>query len=145
MRLHRILFLACSTYVILSLFGCTSEILYEEASDVLSTSYALMTLQFEETNCHALTITVENQSTMQLEYDKSIQLNIEYDDIWYNVPCVKESFEEIRYGILPGAENSYKLTLDDWFGSLDSGHYRIIKPIFGPSTQEFMVAEFTIE
>lgn len=123
--------------------GCSTDTPHEVLIDFSSSPYALMTVELKDSDCATLTLT--NCAKTDLMYDKSVQLNVKQNNIWYDIPCIKDSFEEVMYGVLPGAETGYELILSEWFGPLSAGDYRIIKPIYGFSTQEFVIAEFTIE
>ena len=51
---------------------------------------------------------------------------------------------EVSFGLPPGTESSYEIALEEWFGPLNSGDYRIIKPIYGLAKTEYILSEFEI-
>ena len=62
-----------------------------------------------------------------------------------DVPRQITDYPEVSYGISPGNESTYELMLEEHFGELSTGHYRIIKPVYGVGSEEFVVAEFDLK
>ena len=48
--------------------------------------------------------------------------------------------------MLPASgETDMEFPLKTYYGSLSSGHYRIVKPLFSEAGSTFVIAEFTIK
>lgn len=113
-----------------------------------SSTYAIVTLKtpllFSD-SVDKLSVEITNLSDSDIFYDEVNQLEIKYDEDWYIIPNKLSAIQEVSYGISPGQSVHYDISLKEYFGVLDVGEYRIIKPIYGFDTKEYVIAEFLVE
>ncbi len=113
-----------------------------------SSTYALATLKtplLSSESADKLSIEIRNLSDSDIFYDEVNQLEIKYDECWYIIPNKLSPMQEVSYGISPGQSVHYDISLKEYFGVLNVGDYRIIKPIYGFDTKENVIAEFLVE
>lgn len=142
--LYKIVYLALAFFLSLLLSSCSmNDTNTTDTTDIIfSSPYASMTVAIED-SCSAV-ITIENAAEVDINYDYIIMLNILKDGEWLDVPCIKDSYIEVSYGLPPGTKSSYEIALEEWFGPLNSGDYRIVKPIYGLTETEYILSEFSI-
>ncbi|MGN0350708.1 MAG: immunoglobulin-like domain-containing protein [Roseburia sp.] len=129
------------------LAGCEKTELKAVNEAVISTQYAAMVVDTipDALNADSISFVIQNVSDVDLSYDEIVFLNRMDDGVWYDVPSQITDIPEVSYGISPGKESTYKLMLEEHFGELDAGHYRIIKPVYGVGSEEVVVAEFDLK
>ena len=86
-----------------------------------------------------------NSSDTEYTFGMEPYLDVEVNGVWYVVPTVEgAAWIEIAY-ILPAGEGTdMELPLNTFYGSLPTGHYRIVKPLYAQTGNTFAIAEFTI-
>ena len=145
MRSNKIVCLALVFLLSLSINSCSVN--YTNAIETNFSSpypYASMTVAVEGSNSAVITIRNDANAKIDISYDYSVILNIQENGEWHDVPCIKDSYIEVSFGLPPGTESSYEIALEEWFGPLNSGDYRIIKPTYGLAKTEYILSEFEI-
>lgn len=129
------------------LAGCEKTELKAVNEAVISTQYATMVVDAmpDAVNADTISFVIQNVSDVDLSYDEIVILNRMDDGVWYDVPRQITDYPEVSYGISPGNESTYELMSEEHFGELSAGHYRIIKPVYGVGSEEFVVAEFDLK
>lgn len=129
------------------LAGCEKTELQAVNEVINSTQYATMVVgdMPDALNADSISLVIQNVSEVDLSYDEIVFLNRMDDGVWYDVPRQITDYPEVSYGISPGNESIYELTLEEHFGELSAGHYRIIKPVYGVGSEEVVVAEFDLK
>ena len=95
------------------------------------------------------TLILENNSTEDLGYSDSYEIEIKKDNDWYKIN-VDIGFNEPLYIIEPNQSQELDINWENGYGSLTPGEYRIIKDVMlmdNDDTYEdfYIAAEFTIE
>ena len=129
------------------LAGCENEELKTVSEAITPTQYATMVVDYtpDKTDDDRISFVIKNISEVDLTYDEVVLLHRMDDGVWYDIPRQVTDYPEVSYGISPGNEVSYGFMLEENFGELSAGHYRIIKPVYGVGSEEFMVAEFDLK
>lgn len=99
------------------------------------------------TNTQA-TLILENNSTEDLGYSDSYEIEIKRDNDWYKIN-VDIGFNEPLYIVEPNQSQELDINWENGYGSLTPGEYRIIKDVMlmnNDDTYEdfYIAAEFTI-
>lgn len=95
-------------------------------------------------NIISITFQIQNTSDSEVFCSEEAELHMLRNNKWYEVPRIRNDYVEVSYGIPVGTKQSFVLNLTDWYGPLEAGHYRLIKPIHGFGTGEYVVDEFCI-
>jgi hypothetical protein len=84
-------------------------------------------------NAESVSLTIKNASDKEYTYGAASTLEVEKDGTWYVVEPKEDIFWiEIAYIIAPGETNEESVTLNEYYGTLESGSYRIVKTFTDP-------------
>ena len=95
------------------------------------------------------TLILENNSTEDLGYSDSYEIEIKKDNAWYKINVVI-GFNEPFYIVESNQSQELEINWENGYGSLTPGEYRIIKDVMlmdNDDTYEdfYIAAEFTID
>ena len=118
----------------------------QQARNVEPSQNATLVIDAVETTSGTTSITFQIQNTSDNEVlcSEEAELHMLRNNKWHEIPKIRNDYIEVSYGIPVGMKQSFDLNLTDWYGALESGQYRIIKPIYGVGSGEYVVAEFSI-
>lgn len=133
----------CLSLTILA--GCGSEKPLEPVEEeLLSRSDALFMVEVQDAN-HA-TVTFKNLEETYLYIGHESKLHMRRDGVWYNIPIIEDKrWPEYSLGLPLGGEKIQEMVFEEWYGSLEPGEYRLIKPVYGGGEPTYVFAEFVIE
>lgn len=133
----------CLSLTILA--GCGSEKPLEPVEEeLLSRSDALFMVEVQDAN-HA-TVTFKNLEETYLYIGHESKLHMRRDGVWYNIPIIEDKrWPEYSLGLPLGGEKIQEMVFEEWYGSLEPGEYRLIKPVYGGGDPMYVFAEFVIE
>lgn len=98
-------------------------------------------------DAESINLTVTNASDKEYTYGAASTIEMEKDGAWYVLEPKEElMWIEIAYIIAPGETNEESVTLNEFYGTLKAGNYRVVKTFtdtdgngltaFGPFTVE---------
>ena len=133
----------CLSLTILA--GCGSEKPLEPVEgELLSRSDALFMVKVQDAN-HA-TVTFKNLAETYLYIGHESKLHMRRDGVWYNIPIIEDKrWPEYSLGLPLGGKKIQEMVFEEWYGSLEPGEYRLIKPVYGGGDPMYVFAEFVIE
>ncbi|MCD8382691.1 MAG: hypothetical protein LUC30_07225 [Clostridiales bacterium] len=103
----------------------------------ISTMPLEMTMTVQGIADGVVTVLIDNQSGYEMEYGESFSLEMERDGGWYVLPPQETlEFNDLAY-ILPDMEQATATCDLTAYGTLEAGHYRIVK--------DDMTAEFWLD
>lgn len=98
------------------------------------------------TRTDSVTIAYSNHTDTEVVFGKEPHLEIENEGSWYVVPVKEDAaWEEIAYILPPGESEEKEFALKSYYGTLDPGHYRIVKTFFSDSGNVTAAVEFDIQ
>lgn len=84
-------------------------------------------------DAESVTLTITNTSDKEYTYGAASAIEAEQDGEWYVVEPKEELFWiAIAYIIAPGETNEEGVTLNEFYGPLEPGNYRIVKTFTDP-------------
>ncbi len=93
-----------------------------------------------------LTITYKNKTTNILSYGKGYILQIENEEEWIDIPTVTGiGWKDVSLNLEADGIFEDVINLNQLFGELKGGHYRIIKEMSMETSKIKVTAEFDIE
>ncbi len=102
--------------------------------------------QTVSTDVDTLTLTIRNQSDTEYTYGVMSQIETEIDGVWYVVPPKEEiMWIAIACILEPGGTNEESVTIKDFYGNLEKGHYRVVKTFSSESGSLDAFATFSVE
>lgn len=152
------MYLLCGTFLALCLLtACGGDAkVSDQAFEGVVNDYEGVTMTAVEGTAHPGTVTVEILNTTDQdiesgnEYDFALQK--EMNGTWYWLQTKQDEYANTAEALLyPENETvTQKLTWANVYGSLDKGHYRVVKAFFeyggpGDSVDFLLAAEFDIE
>ncbi len=79
-------------------------------------------------DAESINLTIKNASDKEYTYGAASAIEMEKDGAWYVVePKEDLMWIEIAYIIAPGETNEESVTLNEYYGTLKAGNYRIVK------------------
>lgn len=159
MQRHLIL-LILMTIILTLIVGCdrtepNNEIDWEptQYGDVNELDNVTMEAKEEGLTPTRITVVLENNSDIDLQYGEFFILEKKFNQKWYEVPVTLEGdygFNDIAYALPVGERVEVEIDLEWLYGSIESGQYRIIKDVLefkdtGDYYKHYLAAEFTIE
>lgn len=114
----------------------SSEEYYDANSDI-SFSVDEKTLERIEGN-----LEIKNDSDKEIYFSQEYILQIKIDNIWYDITPDEPEYKAEFIFVQP--QNSYSFHLNDAYGRLPVGDYRIIKEYSAGSVSSYMTAEFKV-
>lgn len=111
-----------------------------------------MEVKKEGLSSKGITLIFENNSDKNCIYGEFFSLEKSIDGKWYGLPVVVEGdygFNDIGYKLNPGEVEEFQVKWEWLYGSIENGHYRIVKDISdfrgsGDFDVYYLAAEFTI-
>ena len=122
----------------------------DEVSNIVTSNEKVsLTIKEGSLSSTKATLILENNSTEDLGYSDSYEIEIKKDNDWYKIN-VDIGFNEPLYIIEPNQSQELDINWENGYGSLTPGEYRIIKDVMlmdNDDTYEdfYIAAEFTIE
>ncbi len=79
-------------------------------------------------DAESVSLSIKNASDKEYTYGAASTIEMEKDGKWYVVEPKEElAWIEIAYIIAPGETNEESVTLNEYYGTLKAGNYRIVK------------------
>ena len=141
--------LLCSFVLLIT--ACNNNKLdVDEVSNIVTSNEKVsLTIKEGSLSSTKATLILENNSTEDLGYSDSYEIEVKRDNDWYKIN-VDIGFNEPLYIIEPNQSQELDINWENGYGSLTRGEYRIIKDVMllnDDDTYEdfYIAAEFTIE
>jgi hypothetical protein len=115
-----------------------------------------MTIKEETVSAAGLSVILENYSDREFVYVPLISLEVQIDDMWYQVPVLHEiTYDMALSWLSPGDQKELKFNWEYEYGKLDRGKYRAVlyeqfqavseeSAIYGGTERLILAAEFEI-
>ncbi len=122
----------------------------DDVSNIVTTDEEIyLTIKEGSLTSTQATLILENNSTQDLGYSDSYEIEIKKNNVWYKIN-VDIGFNEPLYIVKPNQSQELEINWENSYESLTPGEYRIIKDVIlmnNDDTHEdfFVAAEFTIE
>jgi hypothetical protein len=88
-----------------------------------------------------LSITLKNRTDRILSYGSLFHLEIRHEEVWYVLPMINSFTYLTEYGLSANGEDHFERDLEQQYGDLVPGHYRLIMDFEGDG---YAYAEFDI-
>lgn len=121
-------FFLCLLIIMLVFTGCTSD---ESVADGPQIDPNLVTVEVMGASNKSISIKITNNSDMQLFYGEPYFLEYFENGKWETVEERAEGnfFYMVAYGIMPGKSTVWSANLEQRYGALSDGRYRILKHV----------------
>jgi hypothetical protein len=133
---------------LLSITGCqnTNDFTIGEKSDIeIINSDVSLSIKDESITSTGLTFILENNSSNDITYDETYELEIKEDNSWYKIN-VQLDFNSPEYILKSGNFKEIEINWKSGYGKLSKGEYRFVKKIVdGTDKKIYLVDYFTIK
>lgn len=128
------------------LSGCGQKLGEEFTQEVNTLEGANITVDESMVTPAGITYTINNQSDRELNYGQDYSLQKEKDGNWYQVEPENPVAVTLELLWLPaGSTDTLETSWDTSYGTLTSGHYRIVKSVSDNENSYYLAGEFDIE
>ena len=149
-----------STCLFLIIIGCNNtkkadkyQMDFEKSQYITSKQNKDVILSIKEnritSDIEEITLIYTNQSETEYFYGGIDYLEIYIDGIWYSIPTKNNTqWHMLAYKLPPNCQVESCFSIKTYYGSIDSGKYRIIKTLGkldDPIDKTYIIAEFNIE
>ena len=128
------------------LSGCGQKLGEEFAQEVNTLEGVEITVDESMVTPAGITYTINNQSDRELNYGQDYGLQKEKDGKWYQIEPESPVAVTLELLWLPaGSTDTLEINWDTSYGTLTSGHYRIVKSVSDNENSYYLAGEFDIE
>ena len=126
--------------------GCGQKLGEEFTQEVNTLGGAEITVDESMVTSIGITYMISNQSDQDLNYGQDYGLQKEKDGKWYQVEPRNPVAVTLELLWLPaGNTDTLEISWETSYGTLSSGHYRIVKSVSDNENSYYLAGEFDIE
>lgn len=126
--------------------GCGQKLGEEFTQEVNTLEGAEITVDESMVTSIGITYMISNQSDQDLNYGQDYGLQKEKDGKWYQVEPRNPVAVTLELLWLPaGNTDTLEISWETSYGTLSSGHYRIVKSVSDNENSYYLAGEFDIE